>query len=183
MGVDERDIRDIRDGRDIGAECADSGYVLYLSLHNADTSSAKRRNDFADIARRICRSEERERLQSVADENCVRLAKLRPDRWFPAALRVVVHRGKIVMDKRVVVEKLYRRRRITRVLRLAAYRDCTRQANERTNPLAASADGIAHRLAQLGRALPFLRQNLVERLLDYGKEFFLHSTLPLTLSS
>ena len=38
MGIDERDIRD---GRDIGAERAGSGYVLYLSLHNADACRAK----------------------------------------------------------------------------------------------------------------------------------------------
>ena len=183
MGVDERDIRDIRDGRDIGAGRTDSGYVLYLSLHNADACRAKRRDYLGDVARRICRGLERKRLERIARKNRVRLAELRPYRGFPATLRVVVHRGKIIVDKRVVVEKLYRRRGITRVLRLAAYRDCARQANERTNPLAASADGIAHRLAQLGRALPFLRQNLVERLLDYGKVFFLHSTLPLTLSS
>ena len=77
-------------------------------------------DDFRRVLRRFCRCGERERLQSVAGEYSVNFTELFPDGRITAAHLVVVHRRKIVVDKRVVVKKLYRRRGIGGVLGPAA---------------------------------------------------------------
>ena len=68
------------------------------------------------------------------------------------------------MDQGVVVEKFDRRGGILRVLSLATDSDCGCEAHERTNPLAARPDGIAHGLGEHCRTERW--QHLGKRLFD-----------------
>ena len=117
-----------------------------------------------DLARRPGRDTIGKRQQGVAGENRVRLAELHPHRRLTAPLAVVVHRRKIIVDERVVMKQLDRRRRILRVFRLSSDRQRRIKADERAYPLAAGTDGIAHRLTQHRR--PRSGQHLGESLFD-----------------
>ena len=96
------------------------------------------------IARGKRGSTECKRLQRIAGKDGVRLAELRPDRRPTSALRVVVHRRKIVVHERVAVQQLNCARRVYGIISLSTYSGSRRKAYLRTHTLATGHHSMAH---------------------------------------
>ena len=144
--------------------------VFDLAADDADAFFAEGVDDGRDVARGARGRPVGEGLQRVAGEDRVGLAEPLPDRRTSAPELVVVHRRQVVVDERVVVEELDRGGREPRVLGRPADGDGRGEADERTDPLAARADGVAHGLGEDGGAFRRGRQDVVERPLDEREE-------------
>ena len=144
-----------------------------MSVDNSQPLVPERGDDFRDVPRCAGGRAEGERLKGVACEDGVRLAELGPDGRLAAPDRVVVHRRQVVVDEGVVVEKLYRRSGVFRILLPAADGQGRCEAYERTDPLAACADGPAHGVRKHGGALLGIGQHLVQRLFYQFQQLFL----------
>src|SRR5450759_311702 len=110
----------------------------------------------ARVARWPRREElETERLQRIAREKRRRFTEDDVTRGPPAAQRVVVHAGQIVVNERVRVEKLERRGRLDRVVWKAVGPAGlgSREKQQRPQPLAAGKNAVSHR----GDEIPGLR--------------------------
>ena len=103
--------------------------------------------------RRRAEHAERRRLQRVAGEQRHRLAERDVRRGTPAAQRVVVHAGQVVVDQRIGVDHLDRCRHRVDHRDVGVRELAGRVGKERPHPLAAAQHGIAHRLGERrGRA-------------------------------
>ena len=97
---------------------------------------------------------ERQRLQRVAREQGLGLAKLHMDGGLATAQHIVVHTGHIVMHQRIGVDQLHRAAGAQGGLCLgriqAAHGLGSGQHQQRAQALAAIEHGVAHGLAQVG---------------------------------
>src|SRR4051812_1772840 len=91
---------------------------------------------------------ERLGVEAVAGEDRHVLAVDLVVRRAPAAQVVVVHRRQVVVDERVGVDQLERRRERQHVARVAADRTRGRQGEHRPDALAAREQAVAHRLLE-----------------------------------
>ena len=91
-----------------------------------------------------CEHREGFRLKRVAREHRGRFAVLHVHRGFAAAKRVVVHRGHVVVHKRIGVHELKRKRRAVKRLGARARNGACGVGQKRAHALAAAKDRIAH---------------------------------------
>ncbi len=91
---------------------------------------------------------ERLRIQPIAGEDRHVLAERHMAGGAPAPERVVIHRGQVVVDQRVGVDQLERRRQRHRVLALQPHRVRGREREHRPDALASGQQRVAHRLLQ-----------------------------------
>ena len=109
---------------------------------------------------------ERLGVERVAGEDRDVLAELTWQVGPPAAQVVVVHRREVVVDQRVGVDQLDRRRERQHVARVALRRAGGRERQHRADALAAGEQAVAHRLLQAGR--PRGRRRREAQLLEVG---------------
>ena len=88
---------------------------------------------------------EGERLQGVAGEDGGRLVEGAVHRRLAAAEVVVVHRGQVVMDQRIAMQKLDRRAGAQRPVARAPEQAGGLDGEERAQPLAAAEHRVPHR--------------------------------------
>ena len=109
---------------------------------------------------------ERLRQQRVAREHGDAFAKNFVVREFATTIIVIIHRGQIVVDKRIGVDALdgARERHGVRIVATARFR--RREEHRRTHPLAAGEKRVAHGYVDCGGLRFFGRQKFVERGID-----------------
>jgi hypothetical protein len=106
------------------------------------------------------------RLQRVARQQCSRLAERDVAGGLAAAQDVVVHARQIVVDERVGVDYLHRRRGTVDDGRIRARHLSGGIGQERPHTLAAPQHGIAHRLVEIRQRARLRRERAVEHVLD-----------------
>ena len=123
-------------------------------------------------------------LQGVADQDGRGLVPLLVDGGLAAAQVVIVHRRQVVVDQRIAVDELHRRRHPHRAVAGDAEQAGAGHDQEGTQPLAAAQACVAHRLEQLGLGGVGHRQEMVDFLLDQfcrfahgGGEFVRHYSI------
>ena len=123
-----------------------------LEIHLLAADHPERRLDqlARDSGPRDEREAERLGDERVAGEDRRRLAVGGPDARLPAALRVVVERGQVVVHERERVHELDRRRGREQPVEVPADRLARREAQHR--PHALPAERVAHRLVERRRA-------------------------------
>lgn len=102
--------------------------VLYLSAHNANASRSKFCHDCGGVSRGSRRYAKRKSLQGVTRKDGYILSELAPDCGESPSRIVIIHRRKVIMDKRVAMQQLYRARREDGIVRTAADRNRRRKA-------------------------------------------------------
>ena len=137
----------------VGVELSARGDVAVLAADHP--AHAGRLRELASArecwrARPLVVAEEADRLgeEAVAGEDRDVLAVDDVRRRPAAAQLVVVHRRQVVVDQRVGVDELDRRRGRQHLGRVVAGRARRRQAEHRADPLAAGEQRVAHRLVE-----------------------------------
>ena len=106
---------------------------------------------------------ERQRQQRVAGKHRRRLVKGLVNGRLAAPEIVIVHAGQVVMDQRITVDALERRRRAQQAfLGGPEHRACFKH-EERAHPLAIGEGGMAHGAHQVGFRTAGRRNQLIER--------------------
>ena len=116
-------------------------------------------------SRSVCNGVECFRQQDIAGQHGSGFSKCLVAGGFAAAQVIVVHAGQVIMDERIAVQHLNRRRKLLGCLGIAMEHIADGQHQYRTDALAAAHQAVAGRAADLG----FIRQvGIARRLPVHG---------------